>query len=276
MRISSTKRVHRHATNYKYTATKKTGSIWGQGFNGRIGSTCQGKEGDCWLLSGINSLNSTSWGRQALQNSIRPYGNGVIITLKGAETSRKEFYISQADIKRAKATGKYSKGDNDMIAYEIAIKAYKQLLIKEGKLHKKYNKAIDGGRTEDAQNLITGKKPEYYYSEQSDTTRILRNAAANPNKYALTCDFKHTKYGVHDDHAYQVKRIFKNSKGVTMVELVNPWDSSKVQYMSYKNFRKNLNTLSVAGTKTPSKMERIGNRIKHVCCRFTRLITNLF
>ena len=44
--------------------------------NGQIEATKQGRSGDCWLLSDINSMSQTEWGKQAISDAVKSDGAG--------------------------------------------------------------------------------------------------------------------------------------------------------------------------------------------------------
>lgn len=58
--------------------------IMGGNFDGKIGSTMQSFEtGDCWILTDVNSLNTTEWGKKMIKEAIKPHEkDGVVVTLK--------------------------------------------------------------------------------------------------------------------------------------------------------------------------------------------------
>lgn len=62
-------------------------------FNREIEPTIQPMtQGDCWLLSDINSLNETDWGKAAIKEAIIPDTNGnggVTIKFKGSPLEKK-------------------------------------------------------------------------------------------------------------------------------------------------------------------------------------------
>lgn len=91
-------------------------------FNGMIEPTKQGENAiDCWLLSGLNALNQISWGKKAIKDAIRPDGEGrVYITFIGSPIEQKTFHVTVEDLYNASQSDKYSKGDDDVLAIEVA------------------------------------------------------------------------------------------------------------------------------------------------------------
>ena len=103
-------------------------------FNRQVEATFQSKtQGDCWLLSDINALNCTEWGRKAIHDAIIPDANntgGVTIKFKGSPLKQKSFHISANEIIKAKKSGNYAKGDDDMIAFELATEKLSKMIEK--------------------------------------------------------------------------------------------------------------------------------------------------
>lgn len=260
--------------------------------NGRIENTRQSDyTGDCWLLSNVNTLRDTSWGQQMLKDAIKPDGKGgAIITFKGSKGKQKAFKISAQDIAKAKKSGRYSSGDDDMIAMELAMERYLKLY---GKLHQRTNtaKAAAGANLEGSTGfdqhefikLLSGKDvknhtllmydnptKEEKAEAKNDLNRILNEIEKNPGKYAITVDFKSDWGNMYTNHAYQVKEVITNKKGQKFVVLVNPWDSSQKVKIPYNSFAANLRALKIAeqpGAKTNKNLvtnyERLQERVEY-------------
>ena len=82
--------VHRKNHNAKFLNCKVCKKI-----NGEIEDTKQASTVDCWLLTNLNWLRNTNWGKELVKNSIQPDGNGgVFIIFKGAKTRVKKFHVS--------------------------------------------------------------------------------------------------------------------------------------------------------------------------------------
>ena len=103
-------------------------------FNRQIENTFQSKtQGDCWLLSDVNALNQTDWGKNIIRNAIIPDNNGgVIIRFPGSPIEQKDFQITAQEIQTAKQSGHYSKGDDDMIALELATEKVAKEVVARG------------------------------------------------------------------------------------------------------------------------------------------------
>lgn len=119
----------------------------GARFDGVIGDTMQSfSTGDCWVLAGVNSLNQTDWGQAIIKNTVKSDGQGgAIVSFKGAEGSQKEFHITVEDLRKAEQSDKYSAGDSDMTAIELAVEKYADLKVKDGNLDKTADTLLDGG-----------------------------------------------------------------------------------------------------------------------------------
>ena len=103
----------------KSVVIQETQAVEKPNFNRKIEPTKQGNQGDCWLLSVINSLKDSDWGRKAAIVSDED-GNGVTVKFPDAPLEEKEFHITAEEIAQAKQSGHYSSGDNDVIARELA------------------------------------------------------------------------------------------------------------------------------------------------------------
>ena len=101
--------------------------------NGVIESFEQGDSGDCWLLSQLNALNTTTWGQEAIKNSIvQDETNGnYTVKLKGVDY---EAVITQDEIQRARMSDNYSAGDLDVLLLEIATERYLTQEVEAGNI----------------------------------------------------------------------------------------------------------------------------------------------
>lgn len=101
--------------------------------NGKIEVSQQGQTGDCWLLSGINSLSQTDFGKDAIKNAIQKNEDGSY-TIKIKATGD-EYNISPEEIIEARSTDKYSEGDLDVLLIELGVEKH----------YTKYGKEISAG-----------------------------------------------------------------------------------------------------------------------------------
>lgn len=164
--------------------------------DGEVGSSSQGKRGDCYFLASINSIRNTADGQAILKKNIRENADGSItVTLPGAVAIRNQYlkdgkangcevtgvyHITQEAIQKAIANaGKsYSKGDLEVIALEIAMENYRAEMVAT-----KRNLGISGnesytaewatnhlddrdylssGNSYDATFILTGQKSDVY------------------------------------------------------------------------------------------------------------------
>lgn len=217
-------------------------------FDGKIGSTMQSFEtGDCWILTGVNSLNTTKWGKYIIKNAIRPDGKGgAAVTLKGAKKENKEFHITANEILASEKNEKYSVGDDDMLAIELAVEKYAKELISTGKLDKSENDAITGGIDVSSMELLTGAKVHKFPEKDRFMDKVLDKIFDNPGDYAIYCSFIENNDDMYKNHAYTLKKIGIDLDGNKSAILINPWDSSQEIEIPYEKFRTNLKYLAVS------------------------------
>lgn len=221
----------------------------------KIDNTIQVKN-DCWLLAGINALGNTTKGEKYLKNTIskRNYNNTVIY-FKGTNTS---VTIPQIALNAAKQSNKYVKGDDDMLAIELATEYYKKMLIsnKEAMKNKNpniingkhtsgnFNDPLAGGFPSDILFLITGKKSTTYFNKNNSNLNyikiLINKIKENPDKYAITCNFKEKRNGLYIHHAYTLKKVDNN-----FVTLINPHNSANEENIPINDFYENINSLTL-------------------------------
>lgn len=271
--------------------------------DGIIGDFSQSTQrGDCYLLASLYSLSKTSKGAEILKNNIKKENNGSFtISLPGAKIIRKDYEknkkkccisgtytITQAEIKRARKSGKYSKGDLDVLLYELAFEKYRKEVISTNKMNNQGSQygiagqyagngtnadPLKGGVGHDAMFVLTGKQSMDYEvsastvasinSEHIKTVesrkkkklskqgieRLLDNKAKNPERYSITFGLK------LDGKSYHALSINKVENG--RVYFVNPWNSKKEFSLSIKEFMRSAYQISVVDMETPSLMDNI-------------------
>ena len=227
-----------------------------------IGNTKQQGTGDCWLLSSVNSLKETDFGKKIISDSLEYDNDGAIV-----HTYFGDYNISYDEIvqakdeiveKNGKTAPKYSIGDDDMLVIELGIQ--KLLLdIKNGVISEEdlepYNNSQTRKISIDLNDNVLNYRHEsevlFYLAgyitksaiSNSDKVDILNKFNNNPEKSFLTTGF-YENVAVQDingnevllnsDHSYCVKNV--TSKTVT---IVNPWDSSKDINISLDDFCSN-------------------------------------
>ena len=237
--------------------------------SGRISNTKQGNLNDSALLSALNSLSYSQAGKYAIQHAIKVNNdNSVTVRFKGVD---KEYTITRKELKNAskaydiefddkgkvkKYDKKYSKGDGDVLAFELAFEKYTNDLKNK---NIKYNSQIPSYAinspnqdisTQEAVTanqvyyLLTGEKAAQIDMKKDSQTdakalntlnlysksyyqHFIKDFAQNPNSYAATCKFdikepftainKHNeKVKLLPDSTYAIKKIGK--KFVTIVD----------------------------------------------------------
>lgn len=175
--------------------------------NGEFNDFLQGRQGDCYLLSSIYSINQSPKGAEALKKNIQYNEDGSItVTLPGA-IKAKEGYQKEGNGEKCAITGKYTitpealkiaksqagkayaYGDIEVIITELAMEAYRAEVIKTNEnLGEKINSLIDvftpgvytgtnknnpldGGNAIDAIYILTGQKSEVYWAPKTKNIR---------------------------------------------------------------------------------------------------------
>ena len=218
-------------------------SIWKANINGEIEDTIQGDIGDCWLLTNLNCLRDTKWGKRMIKESIKSDGEGgAIITFKGAKPAPMTYHITVEDIIKANESGIYSSGDDDVLAIELATEKY--LKMRRNQEYKRPGEALygNGYSVSEFAELLSGKKCAYHFTlpplrdslkeldrSHNERMRILKEIEKHPGEYAVRVDFRcNSMDGVlRINHAYQLKKVI-TEKNKKYAILVDPNNSSKI------------------------------------------------
>lgn len=228
--------------------------------DGDAGDSKQVKD-DCWLLSGVNAVANTTEGRKAIKKSVRknPETKQITVYLKGVN---REIVTSPEAFTAAKQSKNYVKGDDDVLAIELAVESYKADLLKNGDAKNNNGPNVIDGKTvkgdketplaggfaSDLMFLLTGKKAKTTFNVGKVSLGLMKNSLDNmkkhPQQFAVTCNFKKATNGIVINHAYAVKGIDDNR-----VILINPWDSSKEESVQIEQFFENVKSLSVLDMK---------------------------
>ena len=255
-----------------FTGTKTKQQAPATNFNRKIENTFQSDtQGDCWLLSDINAMRLTPWGRQIIHDAIVPDGKGgVTVKLPGSPLPQKNFHISPKEIAEAKASGHYSTGDDDMIALELATEKLSKQLVKKGLAERvdqfddvigypSYltNIKLDKNKIDNSylsiSTLLTGRKrvETDFLLEVNNSENILKFISQNPGKTAAVCTFNHYKdiFGsrddndpVHGNHAYAIQKIDYGKE----VIVIDPYHTDKPIRLTWKKFVEDIETIYVA------------------------------
>lgn len=177
----------------------------------------QRKEGNCFMLAATQSLSNSKEGKEIIKDTIKPYDDGSFgVTFKG-DKDHKEYIV--------KPDGKFNSGDLEMnVINAAADQFYKD--------HGRAKGITAGGLTEEATQLLTGKKSEILgkgKDSAEDIEKKLREVAPDIGKdKVLTLAGKPGKdgnmgFGNGISHAVSISDI--NTK-TGMVTYRNPWDTS--------------------------------------------------
>ena len=256
-----------------YTETKTSLKI-----NQKIEPTFQSEsQGDCWLLSDINALNQTDWGKKIIHDAIVPDedGGGVTVKFPGSPLSQTDFHISEKEIEEAKKSGHYSTGDDDMLALELAVEKISKIAVNAG-----FAKRVDDfddviGYPSYLTNILLDEDKEIYleisqlltgrsrvsaafvaYSsngyDKKSMNNYLKYISNNQNKVAAVCTFDHYKdlFGqraeddvVHGSHAYAIKRLTYGKE----VVVIDPYHADEEIKIPWKKFIDDVETIFAEG-----------------------------
>ncbi len=237
--------------------------------DGTVQGTKQSDEtGDCYLLSGVNALSNTEWGKQAISNAIEPDGNnGYNVTLYNADGEKETVNITAEEL--TANPEKYSSGDIDMKIIEVAAeKFYSSHINEDAYSYKNPDSPLTEGLMEGKTSILymlTGSEGNVLQSEAIDKripesalspnrsaltdetlNKLLTEISSNPDNYASMCSFKKQNFlqkllggsNTVSEHGYSIKGVQRNYDGsIESVILQNPWNSSEEITMPYDKFK---------------------------------------
>lgn len=245
--------------------------------DGEINSSMQGKAGDCGLISAINSLSMTEFGRDAIKNAVSVDDAGNV-TVKFAAIGQ-EYTITPNELNN----NRFSSGDPDVRAIELA---YEKLMqdVNNGTLVRDNSAPYYIFGTDETNynsshraELSTGTYPSsvYYmltgikcsqYPYQTDAARfdsldrmeqdgsvgmsvayLPQRTSANVNMSAQNNQHKvKDAFGndvdVYEFHHYAVKESDTLPNGERIITIVNPWNSSEEIVLNQDTFLDCFNT----------------------------------
>lgn len=221
---------------------------------GEIGSAKQGNLGDCWLLTQINALSGTDFGRKAIKDSIKHNKDGsYTIKLKNIN---EEYTFSLEEVQNAIDHNMYSQGDLDVILLEMAFeKHYNKALDAEPDYIK--NGFVDKNNGEKLRSIEAGShtfgsdlpKDDFFHRNITDILTdantyefepenfdfILKQKAKRNNKIAISFSSNYAAY-IKDEkviiarlpdksHASSIKKVNLDKFGnIESVVITNPWN----------------------------------------------------
>lgn len=196
----------------------------------------QGQQaGDCWLLSQMNSMAKTDWGKEAFKNGISSNEDGSFtVHFKGVN---QDITISAQEFKKAQKNREMSSGDADALLYEVAVEKYfKENDIREGSI-----KGNSMAGKNSLQYLLTGVEGR----ETSNLTTvdvILKSMAQNPeNNSNIAATYVYLDKGIDKEptnHVVSIQKVHLNEKGnVKTLEVVDSYYPDQVKNLRYNDFK---------------------------------------
>lgn len=169
--------------------------------DGYIGDSAQNRRGDCYFLASINAIRNTKNGQALLHQNCKKNGDGSFtVTLPGAIKIRNQYkankkrcyvtgtyHISSAALDKASKSDKYSKGDIEVIAYELAMEAYRAEMYKTSGKNNNWKTAegqfnfrdfgqdgdvLSAGFTFDALYILIGNKADVFSCNNSHYEKV--------------------------------------------------------------------------------------------------------
>lgn len=221
-----------------------------------------GKDGDCWLLSGLNSLSYTDEGAEMIKNAMTIKNDGSIdIYFKGID---KTYNVTLDEMKEYNET-RFT-GDDDVMAFEIATIKFRTDLLNGNTFGNNYSlnyceyasegKELWAGWAKTVWEMFTGldlvsnqtngdKLSEQLDEFENNKNTLMTigvsdssNTGGVSTMYIKNSDNENIKF--YKNHAYAVKNVDENE-----VTLVDPINSSKEIKINKEELLKIADTLGV-------------------------------
>jgi len=216
--------------------------------NGKLDGTFkQGNTGDCWLLSGIQSLSMTPEGKAVLEKSVKVDAQGnATVKLNGVG---KTYKITARDLK---CSNELSTGDTDIRALEIAMDRYFREELPDGMadidgntISKAFELLGDPNKTQVAYNQNVQQVISYIQQTGMKGKASVTGMAGNvdPRNIDATNE-KGEKVKVYNAHAYSVKGADSN-----YVYLINPHDTSSTIKIPLQQYLAKFNLISITDVR---------------------------
>lgn len=259
----------------------------------------QGQTGDCWLLSQLNSLNDTDYGKEAIKDAIHKNDNGsYTVDLKGVNES---YTFTPDEIQSAIDSGNYASGDLDAALLEMACEKHydaartkeAEKLASEGYSQDEIKNLLDSGKKSieggnggsDIADMnpapgsfydknisgLLGIDAEHYSPLDNNESReaALKLKSDNGDKYATTFGSSYdveSKQRFEDGglHEYSIKSVDKDANGnISTVNVIDPHDNSRTIPLTLDEYNKmadNTMTISSADPTGKAKINDLKNQ----------------
>ena len=198
----------------RLTFTSNTpSSVYSDTTDNYIGDSRQVGRGDCYFMAEINAIRNTKDGQKILTQNLKKHKDGsYTVTLPGALKIKQRYeaqglycevtgtyHISKAALEQAGASSYYSQGDLEVVAFELAMEAYRAEMYLTNKANntntgsgtaegcintqeiRESGDVLTGGYTHDAGFILTGQKSNAFY--------------ATKNRYQHVKPYKDGQYG---------------------------------------------------------------------------------
>lgn len=250
--VSKTSNIQSVNSVKKPNASSKSdnNSIWYVGkhkFDGVVDATNQSKKyGNCWFLTTINALRITNWGSEAINEAIKPDGNGgVAVTLNLPDGSQKAIAFSKSEVDKASASGNYSDGDPDMLVLEMAFEKY----FKET-----FGMNLHAGTPAEssmvARLLCKDVENTYILGDCDEADLAFEEILKKPDEYAIYCSFKTINACsngtmLFSGHAYSIHSFEKDENGEVIALVSDPRKSEAFLKIPLEDLKANLFHLNI-------------------------------
>ncbi len=229
--------------------------------DGNIDYTRQSLEGNCWLLSGLNSLSYTEEGKDAIKDAISVNDDGSVdVYFKGID---KSYNVTLDELKKDHF---FRCGDDDVSAINIAMRKYRQDLVDGERFGDNYylnytsantqnGLLVEGGHSQTVWQLFGFDNYQdcvYGDSTYSDYDNLFNEYKNDQNNSVLTFTIRQNeslnladsgaKLDILSSHAYTIKEIEKNDNQENIVVIVNPYNSKmeyKIKESDFKSLMSN-------------------------------------
>ncbi|MBQ4122422.1 hypothetical protein IJD44_01670 [bacterium] len=215
--------------------------------DGVVKTSQQGYNGDCWLLSAINCLSYCEEGRRLIKEAItKTEDDSYNVYFKGINMT---YTIPLEKIEHAYKDSTYSKGDINMLLFELAIEEFrKDIYYKKIEVKEKipsyaisttkgffWENKNNGGRAEQVFFLLS-KKPSIIVNSMNGIAKCLEKFQLNrehsvmsvsfqkemDRKYYSIKDIYNNEIKIQKNHEYAIKEV-----NYDWITIVNPHNSAE-------------------------------------------------